>query len=470
MKKIKYLIIGIIVIIVIIITIIIAMDLYNRKENPEAYQYYSENAISDETRKKINNRKVLNKVDSTDEFFTTVNCINQYLTSVVKSDATNTNENSTQEAKNGLQKVVYNMLSQNYIADNNITVNNVYNYFGNIDKNIAYFIPLKMNWITSEDATTMLDGRTTRYIVYGILEDINNNYLKDFYIIVNRDNTNNTFSVEPILNDENKDINDIQLSNEQMEISKNDNNQVTNVIGNDEYVSKQYLDYYKKLALGRPDIAYNLLDEEYRDARFGNLETYEQYINDNRDDVKVIQLSEYMVNRDSNISQYICKDTYGKIYIFEEENPMELSTQLDVYTIESDSYKKQYEEGNEQIKVQMNINKFILMINNQDFQKAYDLLDENFRNNYFPTIDDFKRYLNIEAYKYNNIEVTSFDVNGNTYVCGVSISDATGGSLEDSNKGQGGTGYIFDWIFYVQLGKGEEFNISFNVDTNIWNN
>ena len=57
MKKIKYLIIGIIVIIVIIITIIIAMDLYNRKENPEAYQYYSENAISDETRKKINNKK-----------------------------------------------------------------------------------------------------------------------------------------------------------------------------------------------------------------------------------------------------------------------------------------------------------------------------------------------------------------------------------------------------------------------------
>ena len=38
MKKIKYLIIGIIVIIVIIITIIIAMDLYNRKENPEAYR------------------------------------------------------------------------------------------------------------------------------------------------------------------------------------------------------------------------------------------------------------------------------------------------------------------------------------------------------------------------------------------------------------------------------------------------
>lgn len=466
MKKIKYSIISTVSLIIIIIIIIVAVRLHDRKVNPEAYHYVSNEVTDYEVIDRVNYRKSLNKVNNSDDFFTIVNCVNQYLGAINKINITSTGADSDEEIMNYLKSSIYNILSQEYISSNNVTQDNVYEHVNDINDTI-FFIPLKMNSISSTDTTTTEDGSTTRYAIYGILEDINTNYLQDLYIIVNRDNTNNTFSVEPILNNEYKDINDIQLSNEQMEISKNDNNQVTNVIGNDEYVSRQYLDYYKKLALGRPDIAYDLLNEEYRNERFGSLEAYEQYIEENREDVKVIQLSQYMVNRENDINQYICKDTYGKIYIFEEENPMELSTELDVYTIESDSYKKQYEDGNEQIKVQMNVNKFILMINNQDFQKAYDLLDENFKSNYFPTLDDFKRYVSIKAYKYNNVDVTSFDVNGNIYVCGVDISDATGGRLEDPTKGDGGSGYIFEWTFYVQLGEDEEFNISFNVDTNI---
>lgn len=470
MKKIKYLIIGIIIVIIIIAVIILAINLHDRNVNPEAYHQYNDtSANTDEINQIIDYKRNLNEVNNSDEFFTVTNCVSEYITSVNNINLTNLNENSTAEAKKGLSKKVYDLLSEEYISKYNISENNVSNFIEN-ETNLAYFIPLKMNSITSNDIVTAEVGSSIRYAVYGILEDINYNYIRDLYIIVNIDNVNNTFSVEPILNDEYTDINEIELSNELMEISENDNNQVTTVVAGYEYVSQKYLDYYKKLALGRPDIAYELLDEEYREKRFGNYDAYKQYIEENKEDIKVIQLSQYMVNRDNNVEQYVCKDTYGKIYMFEEENPMELSIQLDTYTIETDAFKEQYESGNEQVKAQMNIYKFILMINNQDYQKAYDLLDENFKNNYFKTVDDFKRYMSIKAYKYNSLEFTSFNVTGNIYSCGASVSDLTGGLREDSTKGDGGSGYIYEWTFYIQLEGDRDFVISFDVDTDIMNN
>lgn len=473
MKKIKYLIIGIIVVIIIIAIVILAINLHNRNVDPEAYhQYNDESANTDEINQRIDYKQNLNKVNNPDEFFTIVSCVNQYLGAVNKTNITNIETEGNEELINSLKSSIYNILSQDYISSNNITQDNVYDHVDDISDTI-FFIPLKMNGISTKDTdktenfSTTDEGSTTRYVVYGIEEDINNNYLKDLYIIVNRDNINDTFSIEPVLNAQYTDINDITLNAEPMEIAQNDNNQITSVVANDEYVSKQYLDYYKKLALGRPDIAYNLLDEEYRNKRFGNLEAYEQYIEENRDDIKVIRLSQYMLNRDNNIKQYVCKDAYGKIYMFEEENPMEVSIQLDTYTIETDAFKEQYENGNEQTKAQMNIYKFMLMINNQDFQKAYELLDENFRNNYFRTVDDFIRYVRAECYKYNNMKITNFDITGNIYSCGVEITDATGGLFEDPTKGDGGSGYVYNWTFYVQLGEDRDFTISFDVDTSM---
>ena len=119
------------------------------------------------------------------------------------------------------------------------------------------------------------------------------------------------------------------------------------------------------------------------------------------------------------------------------------------------------ENGDEQKKVQMNIYKFILMINNQDFQRAYEILDENFRNNYFPTVDDFKNYLDLHAYKYNDMEATNFTVNGNVYTCGISLTDLSQGL---SNNGtEGGSGYVYEWTFNVALGEGTDFTLSFEV-------
>ena len=454
MKKIKYFIIGIVLLIIIVVITIVAINMKDRKENPEAYQYIDENTITEEGREQINYRKALNDVNSPDDFFTAVNCVNQYITAVNRLSITN--ENTSGEAKNGLRKNVYEMLSKDYISDNNITQGNVDNYLNDVS-NSVYFIPLRAKSIQDDNFTT------TRYIIYGIEEDMNYNFLRDLYIIVNTDNTNKTFSIEPIINHNYTNIDDVKLDSKKITIEKNNVNEIIKVVASDEYTSQQYLLYYKYLAIGRPDIAYEFLDKEYREKRFGSLEKYQQYIQDNLDDVKAVKLGKYGVDRQKEYNQYVCQDTYGKMYVFNVEKPMDFSLQLDIYTIESDEYKEQYETGNEEIKVQMNVNKFILMINNQDYETAYNLLDENFKNNYFKTLEDFINYMKVYAYKYNNVEIRNFNVNGNVYICEGVLTDATNGQYVDETKGTAGSGSALAWTFYMQLGDGEDFKISFEV-------
>lgn len=454
MKKLKYLIIGIAIIVLILIIILVTVFKDKRPYEHSEANHYNEIANDTEAQKVISKRLTLNEVDNIDDFFTIVNCVNQYITAINRLNITN--KNATEEVKSNLRNNIYKMLSKEYILNNNITQDNIDNYVDDAS-DTAYFIPLIAKSIQNNDSST------TRYIVYGIEEDINYKFLRELYIIINTDNINGTYSIEPIVNHNYTNIDDVKLEKKDINIEKNSVNEIVRVIGNDEYTSQKYLEYYKCLAIGRPDLAYEFLDNEYKEKRYGTLENYERHIQENLEDIKAIKLEKYGVDRQEDYNEYICQDTYGKIYIFNVKNPMELSIQLDVYTIESDSYKEQYENGNEETKVEMNINKFILMINNQDYETAYNLLDENFKNNYFKTLDDFINYVKIYAYKYNTLEKTSFDVNGNTYICRVELTDATNGQYIDETKGTGGSGYVIEWIFYIKLGKNGEFRVSFDV-------
>ena len=154
-------------------------------------------------------------------------------------------QSDNEELINSFKINIYNLLDQEYIEKNNVTQDNVYDYVDDINQTVIFFVPLKMKSIASENE------ETTRYIVYGIEEDINNTYLGDLYIIVNRDNNNGTFSIEPILNGNYNSIDDISLESKVIQINKNENNTVSKVVASDEYVCRNYLDYYKKLILGR---------------------------------------------------------------------------------------------------------------------------------------------------------------------------------------------------------------------------
>lgn len=448
---------------VIVIAIVLGIIIISITKSP----YEHEIDIEDEEVKeniKTEKEKV-ESVEDRERIYMVEQCISSYLDTININNSSYYmyDESGNKEKFTDENEIILNLLTKEYISENKITKDNLDNYIEKLDEDV-FFIPLQMKYINN--------GDIYQYAMIGYITDFDYNIIKNVGFIVNLDmsatkigSPDLSFTIEPI-NGEINNIDEVQLEIKLTSVEKNDYNIVQYISTNTEEDCKRYLDYYKKLALSNPEEAYNRLDEEYRNLRFGSLDGYKKYIEENKKDIQSIQITQYMSNDENGVKQNIAKDKYGKIYIFEGKNLMDLSIQLDTYTIETSSFKEQYEEGNEEVKVQMNINKFILMINNQDYETAYNLLDESFRNNYFKTLEDFELYVRNKAYKYNDFEIKSFNVNGNVYVCEANLWDLTGGAYVDESKGTS-SGYIYEWKFFVQLGENKDFKISFEVDENL---
>jgi len=125
------------------------------------------------------------------------------------------------------------------------------------------------------------------------------------------------------------------------------------------------------------------MTKEYREARFGNLENFEQYINNNIEEIKKITLKQYLVNNYENNTEYVGKDQFGNLYIFNENNEQKIDIKIDTYTIATNKFIQEYENATEEKKVQMNIDKFIQMINRHDYTNEYNCIqtDTNYTDN-----------------------------------------------------------------------------------------
>lgn len=445
---------------VIVIAIVLGIIIISITKPP----YEQEINIEDEGVKETikTEKEKVESVEDRERIYMVEQCISSYLdiTNINNSSYYMYDESGNQEKSVDENEIILNLLTKEYTSKNNITKNNIENYVDKLDKDV-FFVPLQMKYINN--------GDIYQYAMIGYITDFDYNIIKEVGFKVNLDmaatktgNSDLSFTIEPI-NEEINDIDEVQLEIKLTSVEKNDYNIVQYITTNTEEDCKRYLDYYKKMALSNPEEAYNRLDEEYRNLRFGSLDAYKQYIEENKKDIQSIQISQYMTNTENGVKQNIAKDKYGKIYIFEGVDLFDLSIKLDTYTIETATFKEQYENGNEEVKVQMNINKFILMINNQDYKAAYNLLDDNFKNNYFKTLEEFIDYVKVYMYRYNNLELRSFDVNGNVYICDVTLTDATNGKYIDETKGTGGSGYLLERTFYIQLTGDKDFKISFEM-------
>lgn len=67
---------------------------------------------------------------------------------------------------------------------------------------------------------------------------------------------------------------------------------------------------------------------------------------------------------------------------------------------------------------------FIKSIENKDYEKAYDMLYDEFKKNYFPDLNSFEEYAKKTFPKMATIEHTNIERSGETYVLFINISDA----------------------------------------------
>lgn len=211
-----------------------------------------------------------------------------------------------------------------------------------------------------------------------------------------------------------------------------------------------YFNKYKNNMFQDVEKAYNTLDPEYRQKRFGSIEQYKLYINENYEKLIALSLSGYKLdNTNKDYNKYICVDQNGNYYIFKETAVMQYTLMLDDYTIDSPEFIEKYNSTNEQGKVALNIDRFIKAINTSDYNYAYNCLSNGFKSNYFNNLEIFKNYVKRTFYENNKVEYKSYTEQSGLYKYTIEITNEEQKKLEKT--------------IIMKLNEGTGFEMSFDI-------
>ncbi len=426
-KKLKYLIIFSLVIIIAIIIAIIMLKVKNKEEQKMLFTPQDKEGI--EYQQSIELERY--------EFNYVTNAIQAYIDYANKNNSAYYGSSGKVIEEN---EILYELLSDNYIKNNNITTKNIEEKIKKYEEKMV-FIPIHIKRIKREDISI--------FIAEGIVENLNYEKTSVERYIVYIEPSTMLFAIEPSKEKYENLENNIQQIEK---IEEKQYNKIKSVQVNLENISNKYYVDFKRLCLSLPEVAYQYLDKEYKEARFGNLENFKQYIEKNKDDIKKYAFNKYQSNMYEDYIEYICLDQYQNYYIFNENKILDYTVKLDTYTIITEKFKQEYDKSKEQNKVIMNADKWIQMLNNRDYTAAYNVLDQNFRNNKFGTVEQFENYMRENYPLHYKSQYSDFTEERGTYTLDISLSDITG---EDKNEKQ--------ITLIMQLKENYEFVMSFDV-------
>lgn len=369
-------IILIIFIILMLIIVLLSFYIYKKNKNKEneisnemSYQEENSDEIETETEniifKQVSVQKEAKIIRDPSEFYKISDCINVFINNINNKD----NEG------------VYNLLEENYLKNNNINKEQIFNYVNGFDKS-KQFYPEEMYRISSTINIYYSKG-------YIDNEDPQEGSEKQncFYAVL-IDNSSKTFSIIPLNENE---YNEKKAINEISFITKNNYNEIKSSRKiTDETMCNMYFYKYKTLLLFNPDKAYELLDNDYKNIRFKNKNEFILYLNEYKNEIQNIKFTKYAVNEEDEYTEYVCQDQYDNYYIFKDVAVFDYTIKMDTYTILTSEFKSEYNNSNEAKKIKLNIYKYINMLNNRDYENAYNLLDDGFKSNYYPSLKQFK--------------------------------------------------------------------------------
>lgn len=100
----------------------------------------------------------------------------------------------------------------------------------------------------------------------------------------------------------------------------------------DEDMAKIYLNDYIYKMYSNPEEGYNLLDEEYRNKKFGSLENYTNYVYSLQ--YSSYTLSKYYKQEKDGYIIFGVYDTNNNLFIFKTKGVLQYKVYLDDYTVE----------------------------------------------------------------------------------------------------------------------------------------
>lgn len=236
------------------------------------------------------------------------------------------------------------------------------------------------------------------------------------------------------------------------------NNQLTNdnTIDNKEPQNntlkniEEYFYNYTANAVSNTELAYNMLDTEYREKRFGSIETYKQYVEKNRNRIEDALVMSYGVKNKDGYVQYTLVDSYNNTYII-NANIDGYSVIADIYTVDIDTITERYDEGSNKQKVIINIQKIISALNCRDYEYVYGKLKEEFKQTNYPTIQQFETAMNSIIYGSFTVEFNDYTEDEGHYIYEISI---VGDTVASTN---------LNMQIVMELKDQRDFEISFKI-------
>lgn len=290
--------------------------------------------------------------------------------------------------------------------------------------------------------------------------------VKKLFLIINEEQIiQNGISLE--------NLNSINLEN--INFEENNKFEYKN-INDEEYIKFLLKDYLEK-TLYNTQLGYNILNEEYKNKKFGSIEKYNEFINLKREalilynptnakqpgdfssyeewlmyfnTLKLLEVKEYSIKPYDGYTEYILVDTYDNYYIFNETSVMNYELMLDTYTIGTSTFLEEYSQVTEDEKVELNINKLFDAINKKDYNYVYNKLDIEYKTTNFSDFETFKIVMENNFFKENLVEFDDYTEEGNIYKYFLTITNKA--EKDTTEK---------EVIITMQLGENTDFTVKF---------
>ena len=430
MKSKKFILILIVLLILLLIAMVILLKCFKVREE----KYVADPPIEIPQREIETN---LSKVTNVSNYYAVKSCVDKFYTYYAMSF-----EN------NSYSENLYNILDTEYLTFKNITKDNILKQLPKINNSV---IDIENMYVSEEQNDMYI------YIVDGALRETITSQITNFRIMINIDSSNRTFSV--LLDDYIKskypklNLNDkLTVNVSSIPIKGTDNLYEFNNISESTYVSDLF-SKYKEEILFNTNFAYDNLDEEYRNKRFGSLEEFNKYVKSNVKNNVTMKVSKYNKTVNDGITQYVCLDQNGREYIFKETAVMDYKMILDTYTIDLPEFVEKYNNAQDNQKVLMNIQKVFEAINAGDYKYVYSKLDDTFKQNNYAQLSNFEQYVKNNLYVNNTVGYKDYQKNGYIYVYNIQLTDATGVNSK-----------IIKMKVVMALQQGTDFVLSFSIN------
>ena len=444
--------IKIIIIIVIAVLLILGLVvLINRNNDKSSNKSQIENSSNFDIDLKEDYK--IKEVSNRNSYYTVKTCIEKFFLFYSDIYSQDINIEGLEDVVDNSQEeeieAVYSMLDDEYIKYNNLTTQNFKSKFQSIDgKKVSIS---KMYQKQVKDYIYV-------YFVEGVLIDEETFEKGTFSMIVKLDTSNQTFKIllQDYINNKYESIEKAIENDIQIDVSDSIKNDIYNIyenknISNEEYISDIFGEYRDLLVYDRQE-AYNKLDEQYRNKRFGSYKKFDEFIQENIKNLVVMKLSKYQTNTFDNYTQYVAIDTNSNYYIFNETKPMKYTVILDQYTVDLPQFIEKYQAASDENKAKMNVEKVKEALNAKDYSYIYNKLDETFKKNNYNSVEKLEEYFKQNLYEKNSFKNATVEVQNDVYIFSITVSDES--SKVSKNK-------TMDVV--IKLGENTDYTMSFSI-------